>query len=348
MIVARTWDEVEALGDRWNSMGWQSERAELEYFVAEGGRPLAYFDGDTALVGRVEDHALESRLGYVRVYAPRMRLFRIAGVVGETAALARTALSEVDVVGVPALPIASPEYRSLAVLDGERFTPAWTRRQLVLPESFEAFLASRSRKIRAGIRYDARKLEQSLGQALRVAVFSSPDPQLLTDLESVSQATYQRRLGHGFSLDRAAVLSVALEQGWARAYVLYDGDRPIAYWQCGVHHETMRLGSTGYLPQYAGLRPGIYLLMRVIEDAIADPGLRVLDFGPGRSDYKRHFSNGGYEERNLLLFAPTFRAQRARIVRTALAGGSYGARRVLDATGATQRVKTAWRKRLRA
>jgi len=348
VIVARTWEDVEALADRWNRTSWQTERAELAYFEAEGGTPLAFFDDDGALVGRVEDHALESRLGYVRVYAPRVRLLRVAGIAGEAAALARAALAEVDVVGVPALPVASAEYRSLAPLGGERFVRAWSRRRLDLPESFDEFLASRSRKIRAGIRYDAKKLEASLADRLRVATFRAPDAELFADLDAVSQATYQRSLGHGFSPDRAEVLSVALEHDWARVYLLYDGERAIAYWQCGVHNQTMRLGSTGYLPEYARLRPGIYLLMRVIEDAIADPGLRVLDFGPGRSDYKRHFSNDSYEERNLLLFAPTLRAQRVRLVRTIVAALTYGARRVLDATGATQRIKTAWRRRLRA
>jgi hypothetical protein len=49
-----------------------------------------------------------------------------------------------------------------------------------------------------------------------------------------------------------------------------------------------------------------------------------------------------------VLYASTFRAQRARVVRTIIAAAAYGVRRVLDATGATQRIKTAWRRRLRA
>ena len=88
--------------------------------------------------------------------------------------------------------------------------------------------------------------------------------------------------------------------------------------------------------------------MRVIEDAIADERLRLLDFGPGRSVYKQHFSNDGYEERNLLLFAQTFRAQRVRAIRTGVDVVAGGARRALDATGGTQRLKTAWRRRLRS
>ena len=143
------------------------------------------------------------------------------------------------------------------------------------------------------------------------------------------------------------MLGVALEHGWSRVYLLYDGERPVAYWWCGVHGDTIRTNTTGYLPAYAQHRPGIYLLMRVIEDAIADPSLRVLDFGPGRSDYKQRFSNDGYVEQNLLLFAPRLRPTFVRATSIAVRGAAAGARRALDRTGLTQRVKTAWRRRLR-
>ena len=343
--VARSWDDVAALAARWDATPWRSERAERPYFTAEGGSPLALFADDAALVGRVAALPLEARLGYLRVHAPTLRTLRAVGVVGDAAELAREALREVDVVAVPALPVDSVEYRSLAPLGGERFQRPWTRRLLVLPESFEAFLASRSRKIRAGVRYDAKRLESTTDA--RVDVVRAWSEQLAEDLESVASTTYQRRLGAGFSPDRARTLAVALEHGWARVYVLRDGDLPVAFWLCGVHGGTILLQTTGYLPAYADRRPGIYLLMRVIEDAIADPRLRVLDLGAGRSDYKRHFSSEGYEERNLLLFAPTPRAQRARLARNAVAGTRLAARTALDATGGTQRLKTAWRRRLR-
>jgi hypothetical protein len=346
MRVVRGRDEPGANADLWDGIAWTSEQSEREYFLAERGEPLALFDGASALIGRVDERRLESRVGYVRVYAPKLRILRVVDAVDEVAELARTALQEVDVVAVPALPLDSAAYRSLEPLGPPRFTPSWTRRLLVLPESFDAFLASRSRKIRAGVRYDAKRLEEGIDA--RVAIHRDWSEGLVEQLESIAGTTYQRRLGAGFSRERAEVLRVALEHGWGRVYLLHDAERAIAFWWCGVHKGTMRLNTTGYLQEYAKIRPGVYLLMRVIEDAIADPTLRVLDFGPGRSDYKRHFSNDGYEERNLLLFAPTFRARRARVVRTAIAGATYGARRVLDATGATQRVKTAWRRRLRA
>jgi GNAT acetyltransferase-like protein len=343
--VARSRAEVEALEGAWQGVPWRSERAEYAYFLAEGGTPFALLDAGSALVGRVGERRIESRVGYLRVYAPRLRVLTAVDVVGDAAALAREALNDVDAITVPALPLDSVEYRSLEPLARQRFVPSWTRRLLVLPATFDDFLASRSRKIRAGIRYDAKKLESSIDA--RVTVHRAWTPSLVDELDSIAATTYQRTLGAGFSRDRGAALRVALEHGWARAYMLHDRERPIAFWLCGVHRDTIRLHTTGYLPDYARYRPGIYLLMRVIEDSIADPALRVLDFGPGRSGYKRHFSNEEYEERNLVLFAPTLRAQRARIARTAIAGVTLAARRTLDAVGGTQRLKTTWRRRLR-
>jgi hypothetical protein len=329
----------------WPQVAWHTEQAEQPYFLAEPGEAVVRAAGGAALAGRVTERRLESRVGYLRVYAPMLRVLRLVDVVGDTAAIVRDVLHDVDVATTPALRVDSVEYRALLPLNGDPFTPTWERRLLVLPESWDAFLASRSRKIRAGVRYDMKHLEEAIDARVRVVHEWSDD--LVEILDSIAQKTYQRRLGAGFSRQRADVLRVAFEHGWARVYLLDDGERPVAFWWCAVYRDTVRLNTTGYLPEYGRHRPGIYLLMHVIQDAIADPALRVLDFGPGRSDYKKHFSNESYLERNLVLYAPTFRAQRARLVRTTIALTASGARRVLDATGATQRLKTAWRRRLR-
>jgi CelD/BcsL family acetyltransferase involved in cellulose biosynthesis len=344
-MILRGRGEVEARADEWRRIAWPSEQGELPYFLAEPGEPLALLEPPAALVGKVDDRRLESRVGYLRAYAPRLRILRVAAVVGDAAALARAALGEVDVVAVPALPLDSPEYRVLAPLASGRHG-SWTRRRLVLPESYDAFLAGLGRKSRSGVRYDAKRLEEALDA--RVESVRGPGEAPLEAIDAIARTTYQRRLGAGFSLARAEVLQVALTHGWARVFLLYDGETPVAFWWCAIHGDTIRLNTTGYVQRYAAQRPGIYLLMRVIEDAIADPALRMLDFGPGRSPYKERFSNDGYEERNLLLFAPTFRAQRARVIRTGVDVVAAGARRTLDATGGTERLKATWRRRLRS
>jgi hypothetical protein len=344
-MILRGREAVAANAALWETVAWSNEAAEHAYFLAEPGEPLALFADGAALIGRVATRRLDQRFGYVRIPSPRLRILRVVDAVGDVASLAHDALREVDVVQTPALPVESEPFRSLAALQPQPFATPWTRRLLVLPHSYDEFLGGLSKRTRAGVRYDAKKLEAALDA--RVEIVASPDATIADRVDAIARTTYQRRLGAGFSKERAAVLDVALTHGWSRVYLLHDGETAVAFWWCGVHGDRIRLNTTGYLPSYARHRPGIYLLMRVIEDAIDDPALRVLDFGPGRSDYKQRFSNDGYVEQNLLLFAPRLRPQVTRATSTAVRGASLGARRLLDRTGATQRIKTAWRRRLR-
>ena len=375
--VARTVEEVERLATPWSRVPWDGEQAEHAYFVASAraradhARPFALllFSGEepvAAAAGRMESRRLDARIGYVRAYAPTVRVLQVVpgGIVATDASVlppltdalrAVLAAGEADALALPALPVETDLFAALAALGGplerQRLIPTWTRRRLVLPGSFEEFLASRSRKVRAGIRYDAKKLLDALGDELTVEVFrdASSFEQIVRDLDTVARATYQRALGAGFADtgERRSLLRVGLAHGWARPYVLYHRGDPIAYWLCSVHGDRITLNTTGYLPAYAPYRVGIYLLMRVIEDACADPALRVLDFGPGRSAYKQHFSSEGYDERNIVVFAPTWRGRRINVMRTAVLCIAWLGRRALDSTGLTDRLKSAWRGRLR-
>jgi hypothetical protein len=377
MKVARTVEEVERLAASWSKLPWGGEQAEHAYFVASAharagrDRPFALllFSGEEPVAGaagRVESRQLETRIGYLRAYAPTASVLQIVpgGIVATDTSVVppltdalRAALAggEADALALPALPVESELFAALAELGGplerQRLIPTWPRRRLVLPVSFEEFLASRSRKIRAGIRYDAKKLLNALGDDLTVEVFRDALSleRVVRDLDTIARSTYQRALGAGFADtdERRSLLRVGLEHGWARPHILYHLGEPISYWLCSVHRDRITLNTTGYLPAYAPYRVGIYLLMRVIEDACADPALRILDFGPGRSAYKLHFSNEGYEERNIVVFAPTWRGRRINVTRTAVLGIAWLGRRAVDSTGFTDRLKSAWRGRLR-
>jgi CelD/BcsL family acetyltransferase involved in cellulose biosynthesis len=369
VVTARGAGEIAALEPLWRRTSWTGEQAEYEHFTAGAGDdPVAVFalrddEPAGAAVGRIRRRRLDTSIGYVRVYAPAVRALELVsgGVVARDDAAASDVAAALaallrdgaaDALVVPALPVESASFRALAGLGGrQRFVPVWTRRRLVLPESFDAFLASRTRKIRAGIRYDSKKLLDALGEELSVTVHREADDldALAADLEAVAGKTYQRALGAGFAdtPEQRALARVDLEHGWLRAYVLSHRDRPIAFWLCSVHGGTITTRTTGYDPEYAQYRVGIYLLMRVIEDACVDPALSVLDFGPGRSPYKRHFGNDGYAEQNLVVFAPRLRPRLVWLARSAVLGAGAALRRAVDAAGGTERLKTAWRRRLR-
>jgi Acetyltransferase (GNAT) domain len=375
--IARSLEDVARLGPVWDRTPWEREEAERDYFLTRIGLrpdvlgPFAVFvlrDGKpvAALVARKESRRLATAVGYRVVYAPRVRLLQVVDggiVVADPAALGllldalRRALSrrEVDAIALPPLQLGTELFTAFESLgppvQRQHLIAPWTRRRLVLPASFEEFLASRSRKTRKAMRREAKQVEAELGDELAVETVREVEhlERLLHDVDVVARSTYQRALGAGFAdtPEQRALARIGLERGWLRGYLLYLRGKPIAYWLSSVHGETMLLRTGGYDDAYARHRTGIHLLMHVIEDAIADPSLRVLDFGPGDALYKQQFSSESRQERNLVVFAPTLRALRINAARTAVFGAARLARKALDAGSLTARVRSSWRERLR-
>jgi CelD/BcsL family acetyltransferase involved in cellulose biosynthesis len=374
--LARTDEELARLEPAFAALPWQREEAAYEYFTTRlRTRPdviapfaAVVFDRDTPVAGyagRIESRRLDTALGYKVVYAPEVRFLRIVdgGLVAPEGAARRLLLDslagslqrgEADVLGLPPFDVDSSLSADLARLAGplerQPFIAPWTRRQLVLPATFEEFLASRSHKTRKGVRQDARRLETAFGERLTVEIVRDPAglERFVRDADRVAGSTYQRALGGGFAdtAEQRALIEVGLEHGWVRGYLLHLDGEPIAYWLSSLYGDTMLLKTGGYDHAHTSHRVGIYLLMRVIEDACLDPTLRVLDYGPGDAGYKQQFSNESVLERNLVLFAPTFRARRINATRTAILGPARVARVALDRTGLTDRLRSGWRRRM--
>jgi CelD/BcsL family acetyltransferase involved in cellulose biosynthesis len=195
--------------------------------------------------------------------------------------------------------------------------------------------------VRAGINYYARRIERELGAERRVGLLDRVDQveQLADDLERVAERTHLRRRGVGFadSPVQRQLLEVGLRRGLLRAYVLYRGDEPIAFWLCSVYRGRLLLKTTGYDPDYA--RVGTYLLMRVIEQACGDPAVQSIDFGPGDADYKRMYGARTERQSNGVIYAGTLRARWVALVRTLLLGSALVGRRVSDAAGISTRLR---------
>jgi hypothetical protein len=374
--IVRSADDLARLAPAWDAVPWQRDEAERDYLLTRvRTRPDAVapfgilVGGETphaALAGRIEQRRLATSVGYRTVYAPRIRLLHVVDggiVAGSPSALAELvgalrsvlAAAEVDAVALPPLPLGSELAAAFASLGSplhrQHLIAPWTRRRLVLPPSFEEFVASRSSNTRWRIRREEKRIAAELGDALSVRIVRAPDEAdlLVRDAERVARSTYQRGLDAGFedTPEQRALTGLALERGWLRGYFLYARDEPIAYWLCSLHGDTMLIRTAGYDGAWAGHRVGVHLLMRVIADAIADPALRVLDFGPGDAAYKQQFSNENWQERNALVYAPTLRGLRINASRTAIFGAARVARQALDATRLTGRVRAGWRKRAR-
>ena len=374
--VARTAGELEGLRDAWDRLPWEREEAELDHLLArvrlkaDAVAPLGIVvlrDGEpvAGLAARVEERRLPTAVGYRVVYAPRVRLLHV--IQGGTVATDGAALDalvaalrgvlargEVDVAVFPALPVGSSLLAALGALGGplqrQRFGRTTERRRLVLPDSYDgvrrlaqlqhALADPPRRAARAGRARRDRGRDDPRAVAARAAL-----PRRRARRGRDLPARARRRLRRHARAARARPLG--LERGWLRAYLLYRDARPIAFWLCSTYRGTMLIRTTGYDEAYAEHRVGLYLLLRAIEDAIADPALEVVDFGQGDAAYKQQLASESHLERELVVFAPTFRGLRINAVRTPILGGALLARRALDAGGLTDRVRSGWRGRLR-
>src|SRR5258708_7585056 len=198
--VARTAADVVALRGPWTKVSWLREEAECDFIVARARSRPGVIEPFGVLVsageepvagaaGRIELQALRTTVGYRVVYAPTVRMLRIvdgglvatdpAAVEPLIAALEATlAEGGLDALTLPALPVDSELFAAARELGGpleqQRFLTTSTRRHLVLPDTFDEFLRSRSRKTRFGVRYDTAKLLAALGEELRVEVLQDP------------------------------------------------------------------------------------------------------------------------------------------------------------------------------
>jgi CelD/BcsL family acetyltransferase involved in cellulose biosynthesis len=376
VTVARTVEEVEALRAAWAHVGVENLDADIDHFLTvvahspSACRPHVVLierpdARDILIVARLEDGPFETRLGYRTISRARMRVLRVSfgGVLGaETDAERRLALDalrrplaegEADVVVLPQLDVDGPLWK-LASATGSRLTTDATQPRnahwsVAIPSSMEEFLNARSKSTRKSTKYYDRRMDREHPDA-RVRRFDDENEvgELCADMERVAATTYQRQLGAGFAGDRLerALMALGMRRGWFRAWVLYFGDTPVAFWQGFAYLGVYATGCPGFDPEYTKDRVGAYLAVRMIEDLCGSEDVHSLDWGHGDADYKRQLGDARREEGEVHFFAPTLRGTRVRLVRAAAAAATRLAKRALDRSGRVTEVKRAWRDRL--
>jgi Acetyltransferase (GNAT) domain len=378
VVIARGVDEIEAMRTKWQKFDLPSVHHDIDFYLAKvRSRPaivrphtiLLERDGqpEAIAIGRLEESALECRLGYDTVYRPRVRVLVMRpGILLRTEAqsTARAIVAEIigclargeaDAASFYGLDVGSHLFRAARELPARvcraPFIVREEHRTLELSASVDEFLASRSRHARGEVRGLDRRLTRKYGERLSVKIFRAPEEidRLFADVDRVSARTYQRALRVAFAdtEEQRETIALALDRGWFRAYVLYLDDEPIAYRSGFVYRGRFTGSKTGYDPAYRNDRVGMYLLVRLIENLSADNGVAVLDFGYGDAEEKRRFSSSSSDEAHPLIFAPTFNGVRVNLARTAIAAADKFGRRTLEQTGLVRPVKRWWQKRVR-
>lgn len=187
------------------------------------------------------------------------------------------------------------------------YGPVYARRliELALGAGFDDYMASLGSSTRRDIRRTRRDFQTNADGEVKMTVYTEPDQagELSSVLAQVSRKTYQYHL-LGLGLENTAAqtrqLRVAAAGGWLRAYVLWVGDRPIAF-QLGYRDTRTYYGHhVGYDPAASKLQPGIYLHTELMIDLLAN-GISNFDFLSGDSLYKQRMSNTMHEERHYYL-----------------------------------------------
>jgi hypothetical protein len=377
--VARDFAEVEALREAWSK--WPGHRdSEIDFYLMilrsypEVLRPhviALYRNGqpEAILVGRLEEKKLAFRVGYLTLFQPKARCldFVYDGLRGNaspenTEILVREVMKclrsgEADLALLEFIPVDSALYQYSQTLPGflgRDTSPSQTGHEsLKLPSSIDELYKRMSSKRRSEIRRKAKKFVAQAASGTKIVCYRHPEQldRIFQDVEEIARKTYLRGLGTGFEdnfLVRAR-LEICARKDWLRAYVLYIGDRPCAYWIGMLCGETFYGEYVGYDPEYRLLSPGMFVMLNVIEtfcNGTSGDTVREVDFGFGNAEYKSALCNFSAIEASVYVFAPTFKGIRLNLIRTVIRTLDQVARKALARANWLQKVKKAWRDRL--
>jgi CelD/BcsL family acetyltransferase involved in cellulose biosynthesis len=176
---------------------------------------------------------------------------------------------------------------------------------------FEAYTAKFSGKTRSTIQRKIKKFGEISGGRVRFERYRSVSEvdRFGVFAREVSRRTYQERLlGAGLPeapefVQQARLLAQA---DLVRAFVLFDGDRPVAYLYCPAHDGVLEYSYMGYDPDYQRYSVGTVLQWVALELLFAEGCYRCFDFTEGESEHKRLFATHHYRAANVVLLPNTF------------------------------------------
>jgi hypothetical protein len=329
-------------------------------------------DGAVAaiLVGRCEAAHLESKFGYKTLcrVPTRQLTFIYQGQLGDFSEansqlffqeiMRSLRAGEADLAELHFIRTDSPLYlyasKRAPILVRDYAPCSQSHRSTVVATSAEQFYGGLSPKVRKNQKWQARKIAQDFNGQVEVKTFTSVGQieQMFADVEPVAARTYQRGLGTGFMAtpEMRDRFEFEARKGWLRAFVLSLAGAPAAFWIGSLYRGTLHSNFMGYDPAYAKNSPGMYLIMKCIEEFCAKADqkeLSSIDWGLGDAQYKEVLGTEQWSEAAILIFSPSSKGVALNALRTPLSVAERFIKAGLSNSDMLQRVKTKWRKRLR-
>ncbi|RJG16283.1 GNAT family N-acetyltransferase [Massilia cavernae] len=164
-----------------------------------------------------------------------------------------------------------------------------------LRQTFEEYQKKFSSKTRSTVNRKVKKFADHCGGALNWRLYKEPEQmrEYFQLARQVSKLTYQERLLDAGLPDSEEFLREA--ERWAaagrvRAYILFDGARPVSYLYCPVTDGVLSYSYVGYDPEYMDKSVGLVLQWMAVQQLFEEGKFLYFDFTEGSSDHKRLFS----------------------------------------------------------
>jgi CelD/BcsL family acetyltransferase involved in cellulose biosynthesis len=164
-----------------------------------------------------------------------------------------------------------------------------------LRQSFDDYQKKFSSKTRSTINRKIRKYAQHSGGTIRWKSYKTPADmtEFFALARIVSKASYQERLlnaGLPGSEEFIRGAEAMAGEDRVRAYLMFDGERPVSYLYCPVTDGVLSYSYVGYDPEYMDKSVGLVLQWLALQELFGEGRFRYFDFTEGHSDHKRLFS----------------------------------------------------------
>jgi hypothetical protein len=377
--IARSISEVESLREPWEK--WPGHRdSDIDFYltIVQNSpsvlRPHVIVlsrDGrlESILIGRLEHRRLAFKIGYIKAFhlTTRCLVFVYGGNRGAASPENSELLiheimrnlrhHEADLAILEPLPVDAPLLEMAlskpAIVCRDTPQSPQEHNLMALPDTIDEVYGRMSPQRRRDIRRKIKKFDAIPGGPLSITLYrqESDLPTIFQDAEVIARQTYQRALGVGFadSPEIRRRLELAARKGWLRAYLLYLGNRPCAFWIGMLYGQTFVGEYVGYDREFHALSPGMYLTMRVIErfcNRADGDFIRELDLGFGQAEYKTALCDKVVLEKAAFVFAPSWSGVSLKLLRSVSIVVEGAARKVLNSTKVMPRLKKAWRAQL--
>ncbi|MEW6590391.1 MAG: GNAT family N-acetyltransferase [Pseudomonadota bacterium] len=179
-------------------------------------------------------------------------------------------------------------------------------------QTFESYQKKFSSKTRTTINRKIRKYAEHCGGSIPWKTYKEPNEirEFFRLARTVSKSTYQERLLDAGIPDSEEFIvhaeKLAAEQR-LRAYILFDGERPVSYLYCPVDEGVLNYSCLGYDPEYMRMSVGTVLQWLAVAQLFDEACFRYFDFSEGQSDHKRLFATHQQQCANVFLVKNTWR-----------------------------------------